>query len=335
MRDKFDGVQIFVEAVEAGGFARAADRLSLSRSAVGKAVARLEERLGVRLFQRTTRTQSLTEAGQQFYEHCLRAVAELRTGEALLESGRQEVAGRLRISMPVLLGRRCAAPILIDYAKAHPKLELELNFSDRVIDLIADGFDLGLRFGALGNNSSLRARRLVTERMVLCAAPSYLDARGRPEELADLAGHDALAYARGDRGYVWRLPDAGGVLVPVSPHARLRFDDVEVILAAAKAGLGLCWLAHWLIRDSLQAGELVQLWADRPYATMDCYAVWPAARYLPLRSRLAIDALASRMPRDDILHRKSRNSDAGDADADGGEALTGDLAAIGVEHGGR
>ena len=174
----------------------------------------------MRLFQRTTRTQSLTEAGQQFYEHCLRAVAELRTGEALLESGRQEVAGRLRISMPVLLGRRCAAPILLDYAKAHPKLELDLNFSDRVIDLIADGFDLGLRFGALGNNSSLRARRLVTERMVLCASPSYLDARGRPEELADLAGHDALAYARGDRGYAWRLPDANGVLVPVSPHSQ-------------------------------------------------------------------------------------------------------------------
>ncbi len=309
MRDKFDAVQIFVEAVEAGGFARAADRLSLSRSAVGKAVARLEGRLGVLLFQRTTRTQSLTEAGQQFYEHCLRAVEELRSAEALLESGRQEVGGRLRISMPVLFGRRCAAPILLDYAKAHPKLELDLNFSDRVIDLIAEGFDLGLRFGALGNSSSLRARRLVTERMVLCASPSYLETRGRPDKLADLAGHDTLAYARGDRGYVWRLPDASGILVPVSPQARLQFDDVEVILSAAKAGLGLCWLQHWLIRDSLQAGELVQLWAERPYATMDCYAVWPATRYLPLRSRLAIDALASRMPRDDILNRRTTDSD--------------------------
>jgi DNA-binding transcriptional LysR family regulator len=295
MRDKFDGVQIFVEAVEAGSFARAAVRLALSRSAVGKAVARLEERLDVRLFQRTTRTQSLTEDGQQFYEHCQRAVDELRTGEALLDSGRREVAGRLRISMPVLFGRRRAAPILLDYAKQHPKLELALSFDDRVIDVIEEGFDMGLRFGALGNGTSLRARRLSTEHRVLCAAPGYLSARGYPEVLADLATHDTLIYARGDREYGWRLPDGDGALVAVAIAARLRFDDIEVIADAARAGLGLCWLPHWLIRDSVQTGELVEIWADRPCMTVDCFAVWPATRYLPLRSRLAIDVLADRL----------------------------------------
>lgn len=315
MRDTFDGVQIFVEAVAAGSFARAAEHLSLSRSAVGKSVARLEERLGVRLFQRTTRTQSLTEDGQHFYEHCQRAVDELRTGEALLDSGRREVAGRLRISMPPLFGRHRAAPILLDYAKAHPKLELELSFNDRTIDIIAEGFDMGLRFGALGNGTSLRARRLITEHRVLCAAPAYLSARGSPEALADLAAHDTLIYARGDREYGWRLPDADGALVAVSIAARLRFDDIEVIADAARAGLGLCWLPHWLIQDSVQAGELVEIWPDRPCTTVDCYAVWPATRYLPLRSRLAIDVLAERLPKSDKIGRSTRYPRRKDADA--------------------
>src|SRR5882757_11056332 len=129
MIDRLTGVGIFVETVEAGGFSAAATRLNLSRSAVGKTVARLEQRLGVRLFHRTTRSQSLTEDGQAFYERCLKALEEIRQGEAMLESGRREVAGRLRVSMPVLFGRRCAAPLLVGLARRHPKLELELNFS--------------------------------------------------------------------------------------------------------------------------------------------------------------------------------------------------------------
>src|SRR5579859_1450539 len=130
MIDRLTGVSIFVETVDAGGFSAAAARLNLSRSAVGKTVARLEDRLGVRLFHRTTRRQSLTDDGQVFYERCLRALEELRVGELLLESGRQEAVGRLRVSMPVLFGRRCVAPILTRLALGHPKLELDLNFTD-------------------------------------------------------------------------------------------------------------------------------------------------------------------------------------------------------------
>lgn len=297
MRDKFDGVQVFVEAVEAGGFAKAAERLSLTRSAVGKTIARLEERLGVRLFHRTTRTQSLTEDGHQYYERCVRAVEELRAGEALLETGRREVSGRLRVSMPVLFGRYCAAPILLALARQHAKLELELSFSDRPIDLIADGFDLAVRNGQIGNGTSLRARRLVSPRKALCAAPDYLARRGRPATLADLEAHDALVYWRNDYGAPWRLADPSGALVDVSLASRLRLDDLEVIADAAVGGLGLAWLPYWLIRERVRAGDLVELWDDRPAATMECYAVWPATQYLPLRSRLAIDALASELPK--------------------------------------
>ncbi len=297
MRDRFDGIEVFVEAVEAGGFKRAADRLALTPSAVGKAIARLEERLGVRLFQRTTRTQCLTEDGQQYYERCLRAIEELRTGESLLESGRREVVGKLRVSLPVLFGRYCAAPILRAYARQHPKLELELSFNDRQVDMIADGFDLAVRNGTLGNGTSLRARRLVSQRKVLCASPNYLAARGEPHSPGDFANHDMLVYWRNDYAVPWRLPDLAGDLVDVPVTSRLRFDDLEAVMDAAVEGMGICWLPHWLIGDHIGAGNLVELWADRPSATIEAYAVWPAAQHLPLRSRLAIDALASELPK--------------------------------------
>nr|WP_216663487.1 LysR family transcriptional regulator [Dickeya dadantii] len=287
---------MFVEVVDAGGFAKAGERLALTRSAVGKAIARLEERLGVQLFQRTTRTQSLTEDGQQYYERCIRAIDELRAGEALLESGRREVAGKLRVSLPVLFGRYCVAPILRNYARQHPRLELELNFSDRYVDLIADGFDLALRNGPLGNESSLRARRLVSQRKVLCAAPAYLAAKNEPRSLEDLSEHDLLAYWRKDHGMPWRLPDSTGELVDIQVSSRMRFNDLEVVADAAVEGMGIAWLPHWLVRERIQRGELVEIWGDRPGAVMKCYAVWPAAHHLPLRCRLAIDVLAAELP---------------------------------------
>ncbi|BBP59982.1 transcriptional regulator [Pseudomonas sp. St316] len=292
MRDRFDGVQLFVEVVDAGGFAKAGERVSLTRSAVGKAIARLEERLGVQLFQRTTRTQCLTEDGQQYYERCLRAIDELRAGETMLENGRREVVGKLRVTLPVLFGRYRVAPILRSYARQHPNLELELNFSDRQVDLIAEGFDLAVRNGRLGNGSTLQARQLVSQRKVLCASQAYLEKRGEPNTLADLTDHDLLPYWRNDHGLAWKLPDEKGALVDVLVSSRLRLDDLEAIADAAAEGMGLAWLPYWLIRDRMQQGSLVEIWGDRPRAAMECYVVWPAAQYQPLRSRLAIDVLA-------------------------------------------
>jgi DNA-binding transcriptional LysR family regulator len=297
VRDRFDGVQLFVEVVEAGGFAKAGERLSLTRSAVGKAIARLEERLGVQLFQRTTRSQNLTEDGQQYYERCLRAIDELRAGETMLENGRREVVGKLRVTLPTLFGRYCVAPILRSYARKHPKLELELNFSDRQVDLIAEGFDLAVRSGDTGNGTTLRARRLVTQRKVLCASPAYIATRGEPRELADLSNHDLLPYWRNEHGLIWQLPDANDVLVDVQPTSRFRFDDLEVIADTAADGMGIAWLPYWLVRDRMRRGELTEIWGDRPNALLECYAVWPAAQYLPLRSRLAIDVLADELPK--------------------------------------
>lgn len=296
MRDRLDGVSVFVETVEAGGFARAAERLALSRSAVGKTIARLEGRLGVRLFHRTTRTQSLTEDGQLYYERCLRALEELRTGETLLESGRREVVGRLRVSMPVLFGRYCVAPILVELAKHHPKLELELSFSDRPVDLIGEGFDLAVRCGTLGSGGGLMTRRLATQRKVLCAAPGYLAIRGRPQSMEALADHDALVYGRADFINHWLLAAGDGRMTEFTPSSRLRFDDLEAIADAAVAGMGIAWLPFWLVRGRIRDGILAPLFDGLPGAPIDCHAVWPEVQNLPLRLRLAIDTLVAKLP---------------------------------------
>ncbi len=297
MRDNLDGVAVFVETVEAGGFARAAERLALTRSAVGKTVARLEARLGVRLFHRTTRSQSLTEEGQIYYERCQRALAELRQGEALLETGRHDVRGKLKISMPVLFGRYCVGPIFLELAQEHPKLELDLRFSDSVVDLIAEGFDLAIRNGELGGGHGLSARKIASQPKILCAAPSYLAAHGVPTDLTDLANHDALVYWRNEQAYPWVLRDRNGATVTARLKWRLQFDNQEAIADAALRGMGVAWLPSWLVRDGVKAGRLVPLLEDCSSIPPDTHAVWPTAQHIPLRLRVALDALADRVPK--------------------------------------
>ncbi|MEJ2816134.1 MULTISPECIES: LysR family transcriptional regulator [unclassified Caulobacter] len=297
MSERLSGIATFVEAVEAGGFAPAAPRLGLTRSAVGKTIARLEARLGVRLFHRTTRSQSLTEDGQMFYERCVRALAELEAAEAALESGRAEPAGRLRVTAPVIFGRHCVAPILLDLVRRHPALELDLSFSDRPADLIEDGFDLAVRNGGLPDRAGLVGRRVAGQRMTVCASPAYLDRHGRPQRLEDIAGHRAVLYGRGDRSRRWLFPTPGGPDREVTPVARIRFDDLEAIAEAAAAGLGLAWLPCWLVREPVASGRLERVLTDLPGLVFDTHLIWPQAPHLPLRVRAAIDALAAELPK--------------------------------------
>ncbi len=297
-QDRLDGITVFVEVVRLGSFASAAEHLGLTRSAVGKSMARLETRLATRLFHRTTRTQSLTDDGQIYYEHCSRALAELQVAEAQMESGRHEVAGRLRVSMPVLFGRHCVAPILLNLARQYPLLDLNLSFSDRPVDVLAEGFDLAVRCGVLGTESQdLRARKLDVLRKRVCASPGYLAAHGRPQSTAELPAHSILLYRRADRINVWQLPDATGRIVDMTLPSRLQLDDLEAIADAATAGLGLAWLPEWLVRDRLRTGRLVSVLDNQPGATMQCHAVWPNAPHMPLRLRLAVDALVEQLPK--------------------------------------
>jgi DNA-binding transcriptional LysR family regulator len=295
MAGSLSGIDVFVAVVEAGSFAQAAQGLHITRSAVGKSVARLEQRLGVLLFHRTTRSQSLTEEGSLFYDHCLRALQAVRTGEAALESGKGNVNGRLRVSMPVLFGHLCIAPILLELAGEHPGLTLELFFSDRMVDLVEEGLDLVIRNGVPPDSSDLAARRLGEHHMVFCAAPSYLQSRGEPATLQDLQQHDGLAYMRQGRIHDWQVL-VDGQVKPVRPNARLQMDDLRAIADAAIVGFGIAWLPSWLARKHLDSGELREVLPGQPSVSYAINALWPYTVHLPLKTRLAVDELVDKLP---------------------------------------
>ncbi|HFS0184127.1 TPA: LysR substrate-binding domain-containing protein [Enterobacter hormaechei] len=296
MTDTLKDIPVFVASVEAGSFAQAAVRLHLSRSAVGKSIARLEERLGVRLFHRTTRSQRLTDNGALFYERCLRALEEIRGAESQLETGKHQVSGRLRVAVPVLFGRQCIAPLLIELSQEHPGLELEMSFSDRVVDLVEEGFDMAVRNGALADSSVLVARRLGEHRMVLCAAPDYLLKNGQPQTVDDLRQHTAINYTRAGRVLPWQLMDYDGTSRTFIPRSSLNMDDLQAICDAALAGHGLAWLPCWMVIKEIQQGDLVPLLKQAPDVRFDVHAVWQQTPHLPLRVRIAIDMLVKRLP---------------------------------------
>lgn len=296
MTDTLKDIPVFVASVEAGSFAQAAVRLHLSRSAVGKSIARLEERLGVRLFHRTTRSQRLTDNGALFYERCLRALEEIRGAESQLETGKHQVSGRLRVAVPVLFGRQCIAPLLIELAQEHPGLELEMSFSDRVVDLVEEGFVMAVRNGALADSSVLVARRLGEHRMVLCAAPDYLFKNGQPQSVDDLRQHTAINYTRAGRVLPWQLMDYDGTSRTFIPRSSLNMDDLQAICDAALAGHGLAWLPCWMVIKEIQQGNLVPLLDQAPDVRFDVHAVWQQTPHLPLRVRIAIDMLVKRLP---------------------------------------
>jgi len=300
MSERLNGIEAFVAAVESGNFAAAAQRLGLTRSAVGKSVARLEGRLGVRLFHRTTRSQSLTEDGQAYYERCRRALAELDAADAAVEAGRQIPTGRLRLTMPELLGRACVAPLLLELGQLHPQLSFEVSFTDRRMDLVEEGIDLAIRSGALADSSVLAARLLGQQWMGVFAAPAYLARHGRPSSIealiAEREAHRFIGYAREAWPLAWRFHDAKGVVVDVGLPSRFTCNSFEVIARAAADGLGLVRVPSWLVADALATGALVRVFDEPQPFGYELHAVWPRMPALPQKLRVLIDLLAERLP---------------------------------------
>lgn len=297
MSQRLQGIEEFVAAVEAGSFALAAQRLHVTRSAVGKSIARLEARLHTRLFLRTTRSQSLTEEGHGYYERCQRVLAELDAAEAMTDVARSTAAGLVRLSMPAMLGRLKIGPLLLALARRHPQLTLELGFTDRRVDLVEEGLDLAIRSGELPDSTHLVARPVGMQWMVLCAAPAYLAERGRPRSIDEIAGaHEAVLYARDGQVSAWRFHDAEGRLVDVTPPSRLRCDSAEVLLEAAIGGMGLARLPAWLAADALAAGTLVRVFEEpRPFG-FALHVIRARSRYLPFKTRVVTDWLAEHLP---------------------------------------
>jgi DNA-binding transcriptional LysR family regulator len=296
INDRLTGITTFVRVVEAGNFSLAAERLHLTRSAVGKTIARLEQRLGVLLFHRNTRGLSLTPEGQTYYDRCLRALSELDAADAELDNGRREPQGTLRVSAPKLLGRHCITPILMALLDRYPELRLDITFNDRVADLVEEGFDLAIRIGPLADSASIIARRLGKQYLALCAAPAYLATRGTPEDIPALNGHSALAYHRSGEDVGWHQLLADTTPGDLNIDIRLRLDDLHALADAAVCGAGLVWLPNWLLARYLHNGLLVPVLGKIQLIPSEIHAVWPHTRYLPAKTRAAIDVLLAQIP---------------------------------------
>ncbi|RWM40959.1 LysR family transcriptional regulator [Mesorhizobium sp.] len=296
--DRLESMEVFVRAADLGSFAAAAAALDLSGPMVGKHIRFLEERLGVRLLNRTTRRQSLTDFGRAYYERCRIVLAEAQAADALAADQLSEPRGRLRVTMPAHFGRHCVTPILLELARRYPTLELDLSLSDRFADLVEDSFDLAIRTGTLDDRAGIIARRVARQRMIVCASPSYIGKFGQPLGLEDIADHQAIIYRRlGQVLQPWLFPRDDGSVTEIAPAGRLRLDDLDAIADAATDGMGLAWLPRWLVRQRIEAGALVRLLSDQADYLYDCHALWLQTPHLPLKVRLAVDALAAGLPK--------------------------------------
>ena len=292
--DSLQGIIPFVQVVEAESFTRAAQRLHLTTSAVGKSIARLEGRLGVRLLHRSTRSLSLTHEGEVFYHACVAALAEMEAVQARLAQYRQEPSGRLRIDLPLAFGRRCVAPALFDIANKYPELTLDASFSDRHADLIEEGLDLTIRIGEVGDHAGLVARKLFVQRSTVWASPAYLQRHGMPKDLNDLTKHKLLAYGRDGFITPWHLRDENGRLKTLTPRAAVVLGHGEPLLDATLAGLGLAYLPTWLVADDLKRQRLVAVWPDAYVDNLPVHVLWPKTRSLAPKVRLVVDTLVTR-----------------------------------------
>lgn len=296
--DRLESMEAFVKAVDLGSFAAAAAALDLSGPMVGKHVRFLEERLGMRLINRTTRRQSLTDFGRAYYERCRIVLAEAQATDALAADQLSEPRGKLRVTMPAHFGRHCVTPILLALARRYPTLELDLSLSDRFADLVEDGFDLAIRTGTLDDRAGIIARRVARQRMIVCASPSYIESFGRPFQLEDIASYQAIIYRRlGQALQPWLFTRDDDSVTQIAPAGRLRLDDLDAIADAATDGMGLAWLPYWLVRQRIEGGTLVRLLPEQRDYLYDCHALRLQAPHLPLKVRLAIDALAAGLPK--------------------------------------
>ena len=289
--DRMRDINAFVHVAEAKSFTTAAEQIGLSRSAVGKSIARLEDRLGVRLLQRTTRSVSLTGEGAVFHERCVRILADLDEAEMSMLSHSQAPRGRLRLELPVSFGRLYVLPVLSEFMNRWPELSVNVSFNDRYVDLIDEGVDLAIRLGGT-DDGRLMTRLLARHRLVTCASPAYLERHGIPQSIDQLADHSCLAFIHGGRPVEWRF-NVDGQLRSIAIGGRFGATNAEALRDATLAGFGIARMATFLVSDDLRAGRLLpfldEVSADGPSVR----AVYPSSRHLSPKVRAFIDELVN------------------------------------------
>jgi DNA-binding transcriptional LysR family regulator len=293
MDDTFSGIREFVTTVDQGSLTAAAAALGVTGSAVGKAISRLERRLGVQLLHRTTRRLDLTTEGEAYLVSCRRVLEDLEQTESFLATGHQHPIGRLRVDLPTTFGRRHVLPTLLDLGTRHEKLDLSVTLRDRAVDMVGEGIDLAVRIGVLGDYPDLVARLLGEQTLVICAAPAYLARRGTPATHADLYRHDCLVgWRRGNRP-MWFLKNDQGQTEPHEIPVRHDLFDGDALESACLAACGLAQLPTWLAGAALRSGALVQVMPDLTGGAMPIHVVWQKTWHLQPKVRVTIDALTS------------------------------------------
>ena len=287
--DRFACDRMFIAVVEGRSFSTAAKRLEVSSGQASKLVSRLEEDLGVQLLHRTTRSVSPTEAGQAYYERMKSLLDDMDELDATIRSTSGDPRGRLMMSVPITFGTQVLAPLFAEFAEAHPLIELDVSFSDRVVNLVDEGFDLALRIGTL-RDSTLVARKLCPIRLVTTAAPSYLATFGAPKPPQDVVEHACILDTNLAGGASWRF--VRGVTIPI--QGRLRFSNAEACAAAAAIGLGLVQGPSFVAGARIRSGQLVPLLAEHEAEPLALWAVYTTGRHLAAKVRVMVDFLVAR-----------------------------------------
>lgn len=292
MLDRITGMRVFVRAASAGSLSAAARHLGMSPAMATKHVDALEARLGVKLFHRTTRRLSLTEAGSHYLVACQNILPEIDEAEASAASQGVKATGLLRMNVPLSFGTRFVAPLMPEFSHRHPEVKVELGLSDSQLDLINGGWDLGIRIGRLAD-SPLQARRLGDSPMLVCAAPAYLGRRGVPRRVAELTQHNCLSYTLSPMqgAKEWVFGHDGDIRVPIDGD--LMANNGDALLAAALGGQGLIYQPRFIVVEALQRGELVALELDQPTSALGgIHVLYPPERRPPPKVRVMVDYLA-------------------------------------------
>ncbi|MGR6500684.1 LysR substrate-binding domain-containing protein [Shewanella sp. Koi 1] len=291
--DHFSALPIFVSVVECGSFSAAGQKLGLSKSAISKRITQLEQHIGIQLLQRTTRSLSLTDAGARYFEYIRPAVQLTQEGLDAISELQQTPKGNLRISVPMVFGRLYIAPLIAEFLKRYPDIQLQMQMDDKTTDLIAGGFDLAIRIGELPD-SSLIARKIVPCLSVICASPAYLAQHGLPIVPNELTQHNCLFYSYFQDGVEWSFHSPDG-MQRIQPKGNYQVNNSDAIHLACLDGLGIANLPRFIVESDLQAGRLQTILADFPLPEHGIYAVYPQRKYLPTKVTVLIEFLMEKL----------------------------------------
>lgn len=283
---------VFCTVVEKGSFVGAVEQLDMSKAAISRYVSALEERLGARLLQRTTRRLSLTDEGRQFYEQSKDVLALMDEAEEAVSSSAPEASGSLRINAPVSFGVLHLAPLWADFTRAYPKIQLDISLNDRIVDLVEDGFDVAIRI-ALMESSSLVGRRLASTRLILCASPAYLAAQAPIRTVDDLAMHGVIAYTNLSTGSDWVLQGPAGKET-VRTRSIVRCNNGDTCRSITLAGGGISIQPSFMVADDIREGRLIEVLPEYRSLDLGIYAVYPTRKHLAAKVRALINFLVDR-----------------------------------------